>query len=98
VKLRLSVVGLGKLGLPMLAVFAHKGFEVIGVDLDSASVASLNAGRSPISEPGVQDLIDANRSLIRATTDMREAVLNSEATFIIVPTPSGEDRFSGMIM
>jgi UDPglucose 6-dehydrogenase len=93
VKLRLSVVGLGKLGLPMLTVFAHKGFEVIGVDLDSASVASLNAGRSPISEPGVQDLIDANRSLIRATTDMRDAVLNSEATFIIVPTPSGEDRF-----
>ncbi len=92
-KLRLSVVGLGKLGVPMLAVFAHKGFDVVGVDLDPASAAALNAGRSPVSEPGVQDLIDANRTLLRATTDMRDAVLNSEATFIIVPTPSGEDRF-----
>jgi UDPglucose 6-dehydrogenase len=41
----------------------------------------------------VQDLIDANRTLLRATTYMRDAVLNSEATSINVPTPSGEDRF-----
>jgi len=92
-KLQLSVVGLGKLGVPMLAVFAHKGFDVVGVDLDPASVAALNAGRSPVPEPGVQALIDANRPLVRATTDMRDAVLSSEVTFIIVPTPSGEDRF-----
>ena len=55
-KLRLSVAGLGKLGVPMLAVFAHKGFDIVGVDLDPAFVAAFDAGRSPVSEPGVQDL------------------------------------------
>jgi UDP-N-acetyl-D-mannosaminuronate dehydrogenase len=38
IKLRLSVVGLGKLGVPMLAVFAGKGFDIVGVDLNPASV------------------------------------------------------------
>ena len=93
-KPRLSVVGLGKLGAP-----DAWGYLPTKVSRSSASTSiqlplrSVNAGRRPVSEPGVQDLIDANRSLIRATTDMRDAVLNSEATFIIVPTPSGEDRF-----
>jgi UDPglucose 6-dehydrogenase len=92
-KLQLSVVGLGKLGAPMLAVFAHKGFEVIGVDLNPAFVSAVNAGRAPVPEPGLQDLIDTSRKRLRATTNVREAVLNSDVTFIIVPTPSGEDRF-----
>ena len=90
-KLRLSVVGLGKLGAPMLAVFAHKGFEVIGVDVNPVLVAAINAGRAPVAEPALQELIEGNRHRFRATTDVNDAVLNSDVTFIIVPTPSGGD-------
>lgn len=90
---KISVIGLGKLGAPMLAVFAHKGFEVIGLDLNPAFVDAINAGRAPVVEPNLQELIDSSRSRIRATLDMREAVLNTDVTFIIVPTPSGGDLF-----
>lgn len=92
-KLRLSVIGLGKLGSPMVAVFAKKGFEVIGVDVNADAVEKINAGIAPVPEPQLQELIIASRSRIRATTDMAEAVHGSDISFIIVPTPSGEDRF-----
>lgn len=92
-KPRLSIVGLGKLGAPMLGVFAHKGFEVVGVDLNSAFVNLVNSGQATVIEPGLQALFDANHARMRATTDMREAVLNSDVTFIIVPTPSDEAGF-----
>jgi UDPglucose 6-dehydrogenase len=93
--MQISVVGLGKLGAPLSAVFASKGFRVIGVDLNSGFVDALNTGRAPVDEPRLQDLIDANRERLRATTDMAEAVLATEATFVIVPTPSdATGRFS----
>jgi UDPglucose 6-dehydrogenase len=87
------VIGLGKLGAPMLAVFAKKGFGVIGMDLDPNVVKAINEGLAPVREPQLQELISANRERLRATLDMREAVLNSDVTFIIVPTPSGKDSF-----
>lgn len=89
----LSVIGLGKLGAPMLAVFAKKGFNVVGMDLNAGYVEAINAGRAPVPEPGLQEMITANMSRIRATTSMEEAVLASEISFIIVPTPSGEGGF-----
>jgi len=92
---RLSVVGLGKLGSPMAAVFASKGFDVIGVDVSAAHVAALNEGRAPVEEPQLQDLIDASRARLRATVSFEEAIGQSDISFIIVPTPSGPDhRFS----
>ena len=88
---RLSVIGLGKLGEPLLAVFAGAGFEVIGVDVNQAAVDAINAGRSPVREPGVDELLTAHFGRYKATTDTRAAVLATDATFIIVPTPSGPD-------
>lgn len=85
-----SVVGLGKLGAPLAAVLASKGFSVIGVDVNESFVAQLSAGRAPVSEPGLQELIDLSRARLQATTDVGGAVLASEVTFIIVPTPSNE--------
>lgn len=85
---RLSVFGLGKLGCSMLACFAHKGFEVVGVDLVADTVEKINAGESPIYEPGVEAMIAANRSRIRATGDTRDAIRSSSVSFVIVPTPS----------
>ena len=93
--MKISVVGLGKLGAPLSAVLASKGFSVIGVDLNQESVAAVNSGRAPVVEPGLQDLIVANRERLRATTDLDQAVASSEITFVIVPTPSdGTGRFS----
>jgi UDPglucose 6-dehydrogenase len=89
--MKVAVVGLGKLGSPLAAVLASKGHEVVGVDLNRYFVDSINAGKAPVVEPGLQALIDASKGRLRATTDYREAVQNSEISFVIVPTPSDHD-------
>jgi UDPglucose 6-dehydrogenase len=86
----ICVVGLGKLGSPLAAVLASKGHNVIGVDLNAYFVDALNAGRAPVVEPQLQDLIDASKGRLRATRDYAEAVPKTDISFIIVPTPSDE--------
>ena len=86
----ISIVGLGKLGASMAAAIASRGHDVIGVDVNRRAVDAVNAGRAPVQETGLDDLIAANRSRLRATMDQEEAVLASELTFVIVPTPSDE--------
>jgi UDPglucose 6-dehydrogenase len=90
---RLSVIGLGNLGSPLAAITAKTGFEVIGLDLNDKFVSALNAGRAPVTEPRLQELIDESGRRLRATTHYREAVLNSDISFLIVPTPSGPESF-----
>jgi UDPglucose 6-dehydrogenase len=93
--MKISVVGLGKLGAPLAAVFASKGFEVVGTDLSAAAVDAINQGVAPVDEPGLQALMDASRSRLRATADVADAVAGSDVTFVIVPTPSdATGRFS----
>ena len=89
--MRISVIGLGKLGAPLAAVLADKGFDVIGVDLNADTVAALEAGRAPISEPGLQERIDRARPRLHATIDTADAVARTDVSFVIVPTPSGAD-------
>ncbi len=89
--MNLSIVGLGKLGSPLAAVMAHKGHNVIGVDLNPVYVEALREGRAPVNETGLDEMIRANRERLTATHDYAEAILNSDVTFIIVPTPSGPD-------
>lgn len=92
---RFSLVGLGKLGASMAAAIAKRGFEVVGTDVNPRNVEAINAGRSPISETGVAEAIAANRSRLRAVHTCEEAVLASDLTFVVVPTPSDESgRFS----
>ena len=55
--MRISVVGLGKLGLPLAAVLAAKGFEVVGSDHDGEVVTALNEGRASILEPLLHETI-----------------------------------------
>jgi UDPglucose 6-dehydrogenase len=86
--LDLSVIGLGKLGSPMVACFAAKGHRVIGVDLNERFVRLLNEGKPPVSEPGLEELLKQSGGRLRATTDIAEAVAHSDITFMIVPTPS----------
>ena len=75
----------------MAAVMAHKGHTVIGLDVNSSFVNAVNEGRGPVKEPGLDQMIRENRTRLSATTDYEEAIAGSEATFIIVPTPSGPD-------
>jgi len=84
----LSIIGLGKLGSTMLACFAHKKWDVIGVDINPHFVETINKGHSPIYEPLVEELINANRERIEATVEIEFAVLHSDVSFLIVPTPS----------
>jgi UDP-N-acetyl-D-mannosaminuronic acid dehydrogenase len=53
-----SVIGLGRVGLPLALCFADRGFRVLGVDHDTAILESLRAGRMPFQEPGTQELLD----------------------------------------
>jgi UDPglucose 6-dehydrogenase len=93
--MKISIIGLGKLGSPMAAVMAHKGHTVVGVDLNPAYVAALNEGRPPVEEPGLTEMISANRGRLSATEHYERAILGTDLTFIIVPTPSGGDgKFS----
>ena len=86
--MHISVVGLGKLGAPLAAVLADRGHHVIGVDNSPDTVKAINEGRAPVQEPGLDTLVAASRSRLTATTDGAAAAASTEATIIIVPTPS----------
>ena len=86
--MKTSVIGLGKLGAPLAAVLASKGHEVIGVDVNPDFVRALASGKAPVDEPGLQALIDQSGGRLKATQDYEAAVLGSDITFVIVPTPS----------
>ena len=87
---RISVIGLGKLGAPFAAALAWKGFQTIGLDVDSAKVETLNRGIAPVYEPRLKDLIKSTKGFLKGTQDYEEAINQSEITFILVPTPSEE--------
>jgi len=86
----LSVIGIGKLGLPLAAYYASRVYKVIGVDVNKATVEAVNKGICPIYEPGLEELLKNPHGRLSATTDYKFAVENSHITFILVPTPSGK--------
>ena len=87
--MKVSIFGLGYVGTVTAACLARDGHQVVGVDVNEAKVEALAAGRSPIVEPGLSDLLAraAARNDLGATTDAREAVLNSVASLVSVGTP-----------
>ena len=89
-RVSISVIGLGKLGLCAAVCFASKGFKVIGVDINIERINMINKGISPIEETGLSELLKKTKTLT-ATHDYKEAILNSDVTFIIVATPSLAD-------
>src|SRR5262249_30829241 len=72
----------------MAAAIADRGGRVVGVDIDRTRVHRVNAGEAPVFEMGLAELIAANRERLRATTDYREAILESAVTLVVVPTPA----------
>jgi UDPglucose 6-dehydrogenase len=89
--LKISILGTGYVGAVTGACFAELGHEVIFVDIDPAKVATIADGRSPIYEPGLDELLTKNLPRISATTDTKQAVQETEITFIAVGTPSQPD-------
>jgi GDP-mannose 6-dehydrogenase len=85
-----SVFGLGYVGSVTAACLSSKGFDVIGVDVNSTKVDMLGSGRSPIIETGIDELIAEGHKTcrLRATTDSAAAVGNSDISFVCVGTPS----------
>ena len=84
----MTVVGLGKIGLPLAAQFASKGLRVIGCDVQPQVVTAINAGRSHVlEEPGLAEAVrDAvAKGLLRATADTAAAVSESATVVLIVP-------------
>ncbi|HXU08694.1 MAG TPA: nucleotide sugar dehydrogenase, partial [Blastocatellia bacterium] len=87
--MKLSIFGLGYVGCVSAACFADTGHEVIGVDINPLKVEIINGGRSPIVEPGIEDLIAAavKQNRLRATTDAKEAVHESDVSLVCIGTP-----------
>jgi GDP-mannose 6-dehydrogenase len=88
--MKVSVFGLGYVGSVSAASFAADGHTVVGVDVNPDKVASLNEGRSPIVEKGLDDLIKtaATNGSLRATTSTDEAVQATDLSLLCVGTPS----------
>lgn len=90
--MKVSVIGLGKLGLPMAAFYASKGHNVVGLDVSEEMIRRLCLGECPIDETDLEPLL--SRQHINFTTSFAD-VTDSEIVFIIVPTPSlPNGRFS----
>jgi len=91
--MKIAVVGTGYVGLVLGACLAENGNAVACVDKDESKINMLNAGRMPIYEPGLEEIVRRNRSEERLsfTTDLPTAVRASEIVFIAVGTPQGED-------
>lgn len=87
-KYRVCVIGLGYIGLPTAALLAQNGCEVIGVDVKEESVATINAGRIPIVEPGLDKVVAEVVSAGRLKAEMKPC--EADVFIISVPTPVNE--------
>jgi len=90
-KLKVAVIGLGKLGLPLAAVLAEAGNEVFAYDANQDLVSQLKSDTFFSSEPKLMEILRSFRSNIFFVDSIQDAVHKSELSFIIVPTPSMSD-------
>ena len=88
--MRISVFGLGYVGSVSAACLASRGHEVIGVDVNQAKVDLVNDGRATVVEERIGELVAGvvRSGALRATVDVREAVMGSEVSLVCVGTPS----------
>jgi len=91
--MNISVVGSGYVGLCTAVGFASLDNKVIGVDLDQKKVDMINNGEPPIFENNLEDMLEKvlKKNMYNATTDLREAIMQTDVTFICVGTPSEDD-------
>jgi len=93
--MKLAVIGAGYVGLVSAACFAEFGFSVTCVDKEADKISALEAGKIPIYEPGLEQIVHSNFEAGRLTfsTDLEQAVEGADVVFIAVGTPTrrGED-------
>jgi GDP-mannose 6-dehydrogenase len=91
--MRISIFGMGYVGVVSGACLLRDGHEIVGMDPVAAKVADLSQGRSPIREPGVAELLEEGHKTgrLRATTEAHDALTNCEMAWICVGTPSEPD-------
>src|ERR1700722_14763812 len=89
IPLKIAVVGTGYVGLVTATCLAESGNEVIGIDKDAAKIATLKAGKIPIYEPGLLELVlrNSREQRLSFTTDLQAAVKEAQFVFIGVGTP-----------
>ena len=87
--MRIGVIGSGYVGLVTSACLADSGNHVMAIDNDESKIAELSAGRCPIFEPGLEELLGENlrAGRLRFSTDLAEGVRGARVVFIAVGTP-----------
>lgn len=92
--LNIAIYGLGYIGLPTASLFANAGLNVVGVARNKERLSMINNGKSPIVEPGLDELVNkaVNAGKLTATDKGVEAAMNSQIMIVIVPTPM--DKFN----
>lgn len=90
---KISVLGLGHIGLPTALAFAEFGWEVVSADSDPAKVKVIQNGHSPFYEPGIQDLLTKHleKGTFKPTDDVDLAIRSSQVLFLCVGTPQREN-------
>jgi len=88
--MRISIFGLGYVGAVCVGCLSQRGHDIVGVDVAQTKIDLISAGKSPIVEPGLEALLGAGVSSgrIRGTTDVAEAIEQTDLSFICVGTPS----------
>ena len=96
--MKAAVYGLGYVGLTAAACLTREGHTVVGVDVSSEKIRQINAGHSPISEPGVEDLLRLGLSENRlvCTTNAADELAMCDIAIVCVGTPSGPDGSHNM--
>ncbi|MCB0263375.1 MAG: GDP-mannose dehydrogenase, partial [Calditrichaeota bacterium] len=91
--MKIAVFGLGYVGCISAACFARAGHKVTGVDVSEDKVNIINDAKSPIIEPGLEDILSSvvKSGQLHATTNFKEAVANSDISLVCVGTPSAKN-------
>lgn len=89
--MKLTVIGLGKLGLVLAASCANSGHDVVGSDINSDLMDMVRSGIAPYAEPGLQELMNQSADCFKSAIDSSLAIKAATATLVVVPTPSGAD-------
>lgn len=96
--MKIAILGLGYVGCTAAGCIASQGHHVLGIDVSAAKVELLNAGKSPVYEPGLDDLIAKARTdgLLEATTEIGDKLDDCDIAIVCVGTPSGVDGAHNM--
>lgn len=96
--MKIAILGLGYVGMTAAACLASQGHEVIGIDPSEAKLAIIMAGKSPIAEPELDDLIAnaLSKGLIRTAPSLNDEVASCELAIVCVGTPSAADGSHNM--